>query len=472
MYDFVVLGGGSGGYAAARTAVELGLKTAVVDGSAELGGLCILRGCMPSKTLIESANRSLVIQEAEDFGLRASGTGVDLPGIVSRKRRLIADFADYRRGQLEDGEFDLIRGRGRFADGETMAVDLLDGGERRLPFRTALIATGSSIAVPPLAGLEEAGYLTSDDILEAESLPDSMLVLGGGAVALEMAHYLEGIGVDVTVVQRSAQVLREADADVAEALCEALCERGIEIHCGTHVEDIDADGDGKRVRFRQGDEVREVKAREILAALGRTPATDGLDLEAAGVGCNGKLISVDESMETSNPRIFAAGDVCGPLEVVHMAIEQGEIAAWNAAVTLDKVPRHRKRMDYRLRLFGVFTEPQVAMVGATEKELRGEGKPYRSASYPFDDHGKSLVMGKGEGFVKLIADAGTGELLGGAIVGPEGVELIHEVVVAMGLRATAGQLARIPHYHPTLSEIWIDPAEELAEAIEAGESAT
>jgi pyruvate/2-oxoglutarate dehydrogenase complex dihydrolipoamide dehydrogenase (E3) component len=209
--------------------------------------------------------------------------------------------------------------------------------------------------------------------------------------------------------------------------------------------------------------MHHAEGAEILVALGRHPTVDGLALENVGLAhANNGLVETHETQRTSHPRIFAAGDVCGPVEVVHVAIQQGEIAAKNAAALL-KGGEATHRMDYRCKLFGVFTHPQVASVGLTEGEAAAQGVPHRVATYPFNDHGKSLVMGETDGFVKLIAHAETGVLLGGAVVGPEGTELIHEISVAMHFGATAAQLAAAPHYHPTLSEIWCYPAEELAE---------
>ena len=467
-YDFVVIGGGSAGYAAARTAHELGMKTAVIDGAETLGGLCILRGCMPSKTLIESANRYRSMRRAEEFGLRAADTSVHPKEIVARKRVLIGEFANYRQEQLADKRFDLIRGTASFSGANSLTVSTLDGGETfEVEFRSALIATGSKVARVPIDGLEETGYWTSNDILEAESLPDSIIVLGGGAIAMEMACYLEGLGKTVTVVQRSGQLLSGSDEDVAKALEDAVSSRdNFTVITGTKILNVsrdDATG-AKKVTFLHGETERSVEADEILQALGRRANSDGLSLETAGIESkrDGKVITgLDQ--RTSREHIFAAGDVCGPHEIVHIAIEQGEAAAKNAAVLLgfaedkDTV----QLMDYRVKILGIFTHPEVATVGLSEAEAKEQGLAVKTASYPFDDHGKSMVMGETEGFVKMIADAESGEIVGAAVVGPEAVDLIHEVVVAMFYRSTVGSFVKIPHYHPTLSEIWLYPAEEI-----------
>jgi pyruvate/2-oxoglutarate dehydrogenase complex dihydrolipoamide dehydrogenase (E3) component len=234
-FDYLVIGGGSAGYASASTAVKLGLRVAVIDGARELGGLCILRGCMPSKALLESAQRAEAIRGAGEFGLRAEYFGADMAAIRARKQRLIGEFGEHRRGQLADGRFELLRGSAQFAGPHTVEVRLRDGGLRRLEGRAFLLATGSEIRVPEVPGLRESGFLTSDEVLAADALPASVIVLGGGAIALELASYYAGLGVPATVIQRSAQVLREMDADVADELTRALHSRGIAVHRGTRL---------------------------------------------------------------------------------------------------------------------------------------------------------------------------------------------------------------------------------------------
>lgn len=459
-FDFAVIGGGSAGYAAARTAAGLGLKTVVIDGAEELGGLCILRGCMPSKTLIETANAALRVRHAGVFGVEAELKSVDTTAVRARKRELIADFATYRQGQLQDGRFALLRGTAAFRGPKELAVTLREGGEV-LTVRAAsmLIATGSVIAWPEVPGLREAGVWTSDTVLDAEEVPASFVVLGGGAIALEMAHYLEGIGRKVTVIQRGAHLLRGMDPEVADVV-QTSFEKRMEVHTGTTLVKVVRTEHGKRVVFNKGMLECSAEAEEVLLALGRRAAVEGLALTEAGVELKHGNVSVSGTMQTSVPHIFAAGDVCGEAEVVHVAIQQGELAARNAARIL-KGEGGLEEMDYRLKLFGVFTEPQAAAVGMNEADAILSGRPWKAASYPFSEHGKSMVMNELEGFVKMIADTETGEILGASVVGPEAVELIHQVAVAMHFRCTVSEFARIPFYHPTLSEIWTYPAEDL-----------
>ena len=459
-YDFLIIGGGSAGYAAARTAVGLGLRTAVVEGGSELGGLCILRGCMPSKTLIESANRFHSIRRAKEFGLRAAEPTFHGEEIIARKRRLIEEFASERRDQLQSGNFDLRRGSARFVDAETVQVTATDGDIATVRARAFLIATGSAINKPAVPGLEDC--LTSDDVLDLAEIPESVVVLGAGPVSLELAHYFNALGRRVTIVQRSPQILHVMDADVAGAIREAFLRKGIEIFAGTKLTRIVSSNGAFQVSFDYQGSERTIEASAVLNALGRKPNVEGLALDTAGVKLENGAIAAKTTQQTANAKVFAAGDCCGPYEVVHVAVEQGELAARNAARVMAG-ETVLEEMDYRLNLFVVFTEPQAACVGLTESAARKRQIPFLRASHPFNDHGKSLVMGETDGFVKLLADPATREILGGAVVGPHASDLIHEIVVAMRFRATAGQLATVPHYHPTLSEIWTYPAAELAE---------
>ncbi len=464
-FDFVVIGGGSGGYAAARTAHSASLRVAVIDGAQELGGLCILRGCMPSKTLIESANRQLHIRHAAEFGLKATSHGVDVRAIRDRKRTLIADFAGYRQGQLEDGRFVLYRGHARFLNPHTVEVVPRDGSASfQVISRSFCIATGSEVFAPDVPGLAETGFWTSDDVLDADSLPPTIAVLGGGAIALEMAHYLEAMGCAVTLIQRNSQLLTGLDRECSDVVAKAYTERGMTVHLGTHINRISTHEGRKHIEFTTDGHTHAIRVDQILLAMGRQPATRGLDLEKAQVALHKAKIVVNDRMQTSQPHIFAAGDVCSPLDVVHLAIQQGEIAARNAHSLLNHKTAD-EIIDYRLQLFGVFSHPQVACVGAKTEKLKKDGIPFLSASYPFNDHGKSMVMGETAGFVQMHAHAETGEILGACVVGPEATELIHEVVIAMNFRATVKQFMTIPHYHPTLSEIWTYPAEEIADQL-------
>ena len=452
-YDVAILGGGSAGYAAARTAAGAGLKTAVIEGGEEVGGLCILRGCMPTKALLYTAEVMHLASHAGPWGIRAKNVNFDFAKVMARKDALIKDFADYRRQQLAGGKFKFIRANAWFVD--TNTVELSNG--KKLKAKNFIIATGSSVAPPPLPSLHKVGGLTSDDVLALKRLPKSLIVLGGGAIACEFAQFFARFGVKVTLIQRSGHILREFDTDAGIELEKVFRSEGIQVFTGTRLVEARHKGKLKTVSFEHDRKTVSVSAEEILFALGRVPNTAALGLAKAGVATERGRIVANDLMQTSAPHIYAAGDCTGPHEIVHLAVQQGEIAAYNIAHA--SAPR---RMDYRLLIAVVFTEPQVAFVGLTEKEAKIRGISYLAASYPFNDHGKSLIMEAKDGFVKLLAQPESGKILGGACVGPMGGELIHEIVAAMAKRMTVHELAMMPHYHPTLAEIWTYPAEELA----------
>ncbi len=455
-YDLAVLGAGSGGYAAARTAVREGLKVALIEGGTEVGGLCILRGCMPTKGLLYAAEVLHLSRRGSIWGLEPGLIGYDFEKVQARKDAMIEGFAAYRRQQLAEGPFAFIREHARFLDEHTLALE--SGGE--LTARHFVIATGSIVPPPKLPGLKEVGYLTSDGALTLKQPPRSLIVLGGGPVAVELAQFFARFDVKVTLVQRSEHLLKMMDDDAGEVVETVLREEGGTVFTGTRLIQAYAEGEMKGVEFaHQGQTVR-VAAEEILCALGRTPNTQALGLENTGVFTENGRILANTEMQTTAPHVYAAGDCTGPHEIVHVAIQQGEIAAYNITH-----PTHMRSMDYRLLCQVVFSDPQAAHVGLTEKEARAQGVEYIDASYPFNDHGKSILMEALHGFVKLLANPQTGEILGGSVVGPCGGELIHEIVAAMHKRMTVSELACMPHYHPTLAEIWTYPAEELAEKV-------
>jgi pyruvate/2-oxoglutarate dehydrogenase complex dihydrolipoamide dehydrogenase (E3) component len=476
-YDVAILGGGSGGYAAARTAAGAGLRTVVVEGGDEVGGLCILRGCMPTKALLYAAEVMHLASHPGPWGIRAGKVGFDFKKVMARKNALIQDFADYRVRQLNHGKFEFIRARAKFLDPHTVELKSPlpasghprpalrgegrgDGRPRKITAKHFVIATGSVVAAPPLPSLDQVGYLTSDDALALARLPKSLIVLGGGAIACELAQFFTRFGVRVTLIQRSKHILKEFDPDAAVEIEKVFHREGIKVFTGTKLVEAKRKGKLKTVSFKREGKTVSVSAGEILFALGRVPNTGSLDLEKAGVKTENGRIVANKLMQTSAPHIYTAGDCTGPHEIVHLAVQQGEIAAHNIAT-----PDAPRRMDYRLLISVVFTDPQVAFVGLTEKAAKTCNIPYLTANYPFNDHGKSLIMEAKDGFVKLLAAPKSGEILGGACVGPVGGELIHEMVAAMARGMTVQELAAMPHYHPTLAEIWSYPAEELTARI-------
>ncbi|HWW01787.1 MAG TPA: dihydrolipoyl dehydrogenase [Candidatus Acidoferrum sp.] len=455
-YDVAIIGGGSGGYAAARTAAAERLKTVVIEGGEEVGGLCILRGCMPTKALLYAAEVMHLASHAEPWGIHTEDVSFNFNKVMARKNGLIKEFADYRVQQLGNGKFKFVRAMARFADPHTL--DLSTGA--RLTAGSFVIATGSTLAPSPLPQLNHLDCLNSDTALKLSRLPKSLIVLGGGAVAVEFAQFFARFGVRVTLIQRSQRILREFDDDASGELENVFRREGITLHTGTKLLDARRSGGRKEIVFEQNGQTLRAHADEVFYALGRTPNICSLGLDKAGVEVQSGRVKTNPNMQAGAPHIYAAGDCTGLHEIVHIAIQQGEVAAHNIAH-----PDRKKEMDYRLLTEIVFTEPQVAAVGLTEQRAHMENIPYQVAKYPFNDHGKSLIMEAKDGFVKLLAEPRAGEILGGACVGPVGGELIHEIIAAMAKRMTVHELAAMPHYHPTLAEIWTCPAEELAAKI-------
>ena len=455
-HEIVVVGAGSGGFAAARTARTLGADVALVD-HGPLGGLCILRGCMPSKTLIASSDLAHDIAHAGELGITTGPVQIDFAKIMSRKKHLINGFADYRVEGIR--QFPLYEGKATFLSPTELQV----GENTILKARKFIIATGSVVAPAVLPGLVEAGYIDSDSALELQKLPKSLVVLGGGYIGAELGQFFARMGVDVTIILRSPHLLSGEDHDIGNALTDYYREDGIDVQTDTAIERISTRGGKKIVHIVRGGVASEVETDEVMYALGRVPDLAGLGLQAAGVKAHPVAgIEVDQTLRTSNPDIFAVGDVTGRFLLVHVAIYQGEIAARNA------VAGTNESADYHLvKAHTVFSDPQVAIVGDTERELLATGVPYLKGTYDFAEHGKSLTMNKTKGFVKLLAAPDTGRILGGAILGPHGSDLIHEIIVAMTYRATVFEFMKIPHLHPTLAEIWTYPAEEIAEKMTA-----
>ncbi len=454
-HDLVVIGGGSAGYAAARTARDAGADVAIVD-QGPLGGLCILRGCMPTKTILRSSEIMVLMKRAREFGLAPVTAQADLSAIVDRKNRLVQEFAADRIAALRDPRFTLYESRAEF-----ISPHEIRAGDIRIHGQAFVIATGSSPCDVSIPGLEEAGYFTSDTILDLRRPPVSLLVLGGGPVAVEIGQFFARIGTKVTILQRSATLLSDMDEDIGRALEAAFRDDGIEVLTDVSLERVTRAPSEKTVHLTQDGFMQTRSADTIFQALGRRPNLKGLRLEAAGVQVLDGRLTVGPDMRTSQPHIFAVGDVNDLNPIVHLAIQQGETAAFNATH-----PHEPARvMDHRLDAEAVFTEPQIAVAGLNERQCRERRIPYLTASYPFADHGKAMCMGAAHGFVKLLCRPNSGELLGAQIVGPDAAELIHELIAVMYFHGTAQDLLRIPHYHPTLAEIVTYPAETIVEQL-------
>jgi pyruvate/2-oxoglutarate dehydrogenase complex dihydrolipoamide dehydrogenase (E3) component len=463
-FDLLVLGAGSAGFNAARVAADLGKRVAIVDGAPSLGGLCILKGCMPSKTLLHAADLLHHARHAAPFGVRIPpGARMDMPALHAWKKHVIADFASYREKAMANPKrFTVFRSHARFLDPHT--VQLADG--RKLSAKHVLVATGSRVSVPSaVPGLATTPHWTSDDVLDLDFIPKSVIVLGGGIVACELAQFLSRIGAKVTLVQRSPNILRDHSPAASEVVQQAFRDEGIDLHTDTKITRIRAlpSDKGVEVSFLSAGRPVVRRAAHLFNALGREPNVSSLDLPAAGVRLTPEgRVRVNRWQQTTTPHIYAGGDVCGPHDIVHLAVAQGELAARHAF----GVSKPKLRPVSSTPLVNVvFTDPPLATIGAQESELVAKKIPHLVASYPFDDHGKSILMRQTRGYVKVIAEPRRGRILGAEIVGVSAGELIHCFTGPLVMRATVRDLLRAPWYHPTLAEILTYPLEEIADQL-------
>ncbi len=462
-YQAVVIGGGSGGYAAAATLGKNGVRTALIDKSAELGGLCILRGCMPSKALIESANLLRKMRSAADFGIHIGELRVSMDEVQDRKQRLISGFQQYRIEQLKTGEFDLIRGEASFRDPNSLEVNV-DGSSRIIGFEHAVIATGSVPRIPKIEGLADGPFWGSREALATREIPEHLLIVGGGAIGCEMAHCFEGLGSKVSVIQRSGCLLNDFEEDIGRLLTTISEKRGIEIYCNSHVKKVTwREGGGAILKINQGGIEKELTGSHVLVAIGRKPAIEKLRLDAAGIEVDGGRIPTDCHMRTNLAHIFAVGDTTNELPVVHEAVIQGEAVGKHVSILVGALDEELPSDDsLPHELFGIFTHPECARAGMSVKKIEMLGLATCCATYVFADHGKAEILGETEGFVKIVSVKGSGKILSASAIGPHVVDLIHELQVAIHAGLSVAEFAKIPHYHPTLAEIWTYPATELS----------
>jgi len=453
----VVIGGGSGGYAAAKTAIGQGLNVAVVEGASELGGLCILRGCMPTKALLETSNRLRAIREANEFGIQVGEPTLDLDALRKRKTKLIDGFKEYRVIGLEKGDFELIRGNATFTSPHTIEVK----GHGEFTAKTFVIATGSDERIPAVPGLANSPFWTSDDIVQMPSVPQSVVVVGTGAVGMESAHLFQGLGSEVSIISRRKPLVSSVEPAVSEAMEKRCTDLGINLVFGEGLQKVAHDDSGFTLTLSE-DTV--LNCDQLIMATGRAPRIAQLSLERAGFEPDLRRIEINQHSQTSVPHIFAAGDCASPLAVVHLAVMQGEAAGANVASLLSLQPLEAT-WDSRLDMFGIFTDPEIVQVGQTLDQAREAGIDAVSAEYRFDDQGKGEIVGEQHGLVMLVADKGSGEILGASGMGPHVIDYAHTITVAISQRLTVANFLKIPSYHPTLGEIWSYVAEELEDEL-------
>lgn len=442
-FDCIVIGGGGAGYAAASTAAKLGARVAMVERD-RLGGTCLNVGCVPTKTLVRSAEVLETVRRAAEFGVEVGDIRLDFRAVKARMRSIIAAMSgEGPEESLREQSIELLRGNAAFIDAQALRV-----GERVYRAEQFVIATGSAPVIPPIPGLDAVTCLTSDDLLERDDLPASMLVVGGGIVGCEFASIYKAFGTNVAIV--GSNLLSNEDEDVGEELARAFTERGIEVLTGSKATALRREVNSTLVSIEYGDERTEERPAEVvLLAVGRRPRLDGLNVEAAGVTLSEQGgVEVGADMATSVPHIWAAGDVTGMHMYTHAGDYMGEVAGWNAA---GGTPKREARLAVVPR--PVYSAPEVAAIGLTEREANELPCGIEVAKVRFGDVSRAVINGETGGWCKIIAESHTGRILGAAIVGPGANELIGEVAVAMDGGVSAWVLGDTLHPYPTVSEI-------------------
>lgn len=455
-FDVVVLGAGPGGYVAAIRSAQLGLRTAIVEGRF-WGGVCLNIGCIPAKALLRNAEvAQLILHDAEKFGVKVSReVSLDYHSAYERSR-VVADGRAKGVGYLmRKNRIAQFEGRGTFIDPHTMQVRLRDG-EATLSFRSCIIATGATVKLLPGTTLGKRVVTFEEQIL-SDSLPSSLIIAGAGAIGVEFAYLLRSYGVEVTLVEFLGRIAPLEDEEVSAELTKRFKRQGIRVLTSARVESIEEAADTVRVVVRQGDEQQVLEAERVLQATGFQPRTAGYGLASAGVRLTDRgAIDVDGRCRTSQPHIYAIGDVTAKLMLAHAAEAMGVIAAESIAGV------ETMELDYRMVPRATFCQPQIASFGWTESEARDQGFDVRVAKFPFTANAKAHGFGDTVGFVKLVSDARYGELLGAHLIGPDVTELLPELTLAQKWDLTVTELIRNVHAHPTLSEAVQDALHGLA----------
>jgi pyruvate/2-oxoglutarate dehydrogenase complex dihydrolipoamide dehydrogenase (E3) component len=441
-YQLVVVGAGTAGLVTAAAAAGLGARVALVERHL-MGGDCLNVGCVPSKAVVRSARVARELRDAAALGIRAAApVEVDFGAVMERMRRVRAELAPHDSAARFRGELgvDIFFGAARFTGPDALVVD-----GATLRFARAVVATGARPARPPIPGLAEAGYLTNETVFELARRPGHLAVIGGGPVGCELAQAFRRLGAEVTVLQAGTQLLGREDPDAAAVLHAVFAREGIRVVLGAEVTRVAVRDDRRRLEYRAGGTAGAIEADEILVATGRTPDVDGLGLEAAGVRHTAAGIVVDDRLRTTNPRVYAAGDVCLRWRFTHAADEAARIVVQNALFGLAGT----RRASRLVMPWCTYTDPEVAHVGLSERDARERGIALDTFVQDLRRVDRAVTDGRTEGFVKVHVRKGTGRVLGATIVAPHAGEMIGELTLAIVARIGLGALSGVIHPYPT-----------------------
>ncbi len=450
MYDVIVIGSGPGGYVAAIRAAQLGMKTALIEKYSTLGGTCLNVGCIPSKALLDSSEH--YYNAAHTFathGISLKGLAVNLPQMIARKDEVVTQNVDGIQFLMKKNKVDVHHGLGSFVDAHTVKVTKEDGLSTDIQGKNIIIATGSKPASLPFISIDKKRIITSTEALKMKEIPKRLIVIGGGVIGMELGSVYGRLGAKVSVVEYMDSIIPTMDKSLGKELQKSLKKIGFEFylkHKVTGVENL-----GKEVAVKAENakgETVEIKGDYVLVSIGRKAFTDGLNVAAAGVNLTDRgQVEVNDHLQTAVPHIYAIGDVVKGAMLAHKAEEEGVFVA-------ESIARQKPHINYLLIPGVVYTWPEVAAVGYTEEQLKEQGRAYKVGKFPFLASGRARASMDTDGMVKVLADASTDEILGVHMIGPRTADMIAEAVVAMEFRASAEDIARMSHAHPTYTEVF------------------
>ncbi len=452
-FEVVIIGSGPGGYVAAIRASQLGLKTALIERDKRLGGTCLHRGCIPTKSLLYTAELFSHIQEAADFGIDLQNPVINWANAQKHKEKVVTKGANGIDYLMKKNKVSVFKGHGRIAGKGRVSVAGEGGASQTLEARNIIIATGSVTKSLPNVAVDHKLVLNSDSILELKSIPKSLIVLGAGAVGCEFASVFNHVGSEVTLVEYMPHLLPIEDEDASKELEKHYKRRKINLALGAKVEKVEPGGKGVKVTMSVGGQTQTLEAELLLSAVGRSPVTEDIGLEHTNIKLERGFIKTDEMMRTTEPNVYAIGDVVPTPMLAHVASAEGVLAVEHIAqkdpqaINYDRVPS------------ATYCYPEVASVGLTEKKARERGYDVKVGVFPFSAVTKASISNEAVGMVKVVSEKKYDEVLGVHLVGPHATELLAEACVALRLESTTEELARTMHAHPTLSEIMKEGAE-------------
>lgn len=451
-YDVIVIGSGPGGYVAAVRAAHLGLKTALVEKDDRLGGTCLLRGCIPTKSLLHSADLLEDLRHAKDHGVTAGDVGFDFGGVQKAREKVVTKSAAGVSYLMKQNKIDVHSGFGKLRDPQTVEIET-KGDKKTIKGKSIILATGSVPRQIPFIKVDGKHFVSSDEILELKKPPKSLIILGAGAVGVEFASIYRRFGTECTVVEMLDALLPLEDHEVSKEFEKAFRKRGITSLTGHKLEKAEIEGGEVVAAVAGKNGAQTLRAEMLLVAVGRAPVTSNLDLDRVGIPVDkGGFIAVDGLMRTSVPNIYAIGDIVRTPQLAHTASAEGILA-------VDHIAGHNPQpINYLHNPGATYSDPEVGSVGLTERAAREQGYDVKIGKFPFSALGKARIMGKTEGFVKIVAEKKYDEVLGVHIIGPRATDLISEAVVALRMEITAEEYAHTIHAHPTLTEAVMEAA--------------